>query len=448
MKKIAFDIALICAYHEERMASSWFNAIKENGKRCLIITPNYNEFIALKEQTIDVLYLNDFAPQETPSINKMESYFNERGVASIKDFISTEKAYYGLPSRFIKQAAYRYAVAFEKLFDQFNIKCILHPVQGGEVVRSAASLIAPLKSVKVFYLGETFIPNTMNLYLDEMRTLIRVNRPEKLTNQQAEEFIKEKLKRKPVIFYETTLQDYVVTPLYKKALRLIKAGNWNIIHAYFSYKKIIHIDRRLKDIYSKLSNTFSAFDPSKKYFYYPFNVDAESELFIRNKEFVDQASTIEKLATYLPEEYMLYVKTHPGVEGHLSIRSYTRLKKLKNVVILHSKINSFNVVQNSKGVIIVSSTVGLESFIVNKPTCIIGNWPYHIYSNFIVTKDLSEVFDKLLNHSEPNEAIEFVKGLYNDTIDGTIYGSKENFKTLVASFLKIAEKAYSSEQFK
>jgi len=443
MERKVFDLALICAYHEERMASSWVRASEEIGKKCLIITPNFNEFLALQEQKIAVVYLGNLAPSSTPTIEEIKKYFNNLGVDDLDNFIGTERSYYRQSENPIIRSAFRYAKSFTKLFEEYDIRCILHPVQGGEVVRSTASLLAHAKGIRVVYVGETFIPRTMNLYSDEMRTVIKINRETNLTETEAEAIIRDKVERKPVVFYETTLDDYVTTPLVKKFMRLVRAGNWNIIHAYFAYKKIIHVDRHVKDFYTKITGVFEDPDASDKYFYYPFNVDAESELFIRNKDFTDQASTIEKLSVNLPDGYKLYVKTHPGVEGHLTLNNYRRLKKLKNVKILHASVNSFNVVKNSLGVIIVSSTVGLESYILGKPTCIIGHWPYDIYGNFIICKDLSLVFDKLLGHKgTPNDPVKFVQNIYRDTIDGSIYASKQDFKNLVKSLFNVLSKAF------
>jgi capsule polysaccharide modification protein KpsS len=433
-----FDIAIISSYHEEILAADWYFTIQSMGKRCLIITPNPNEYNVLTKQGVDTVYLNDYFPDKTPSRAEIDGYFRKKGVDDMVKYVSTERAYYKQGNNHIIRYAYRYAEAFTRVFEEYTIGIVLHAVQGGEVVRRCASLIADEKKIRVIYLGETFIPHTINLYYDEHRTMLEPKEKRTMAEEDAQKFIDDKIQRKPVIFYETEHRRYVRTPLLKKFFTLIKEGNWNIIRAYFVSKWTIQVDRRVKDFYTRIVGTFHSFNKDARYFYYPFNVDAESELYIRNYEYIDQAGVIEKLSAHLPAGYKLYVKTHPGVEGHLSINAYRRLSRLPNVVVLHAKVNSFDVVKSSQGVIIVSSTVGVESYIMGKPTCVIGHWPYVVYGNFPATKNLSEVFDKLLSPTRtPNEPVKFIQNLYAGSIEGSLWMGHEDFKKMVAGILAL-----------
>jgi capsule polysaccharide modification protein KpsS len=433
-----FDIAIISSYHEEILAADWYFTIQELGKRCLIITPNPNEYKVLLKQGIDTVYLNGYFPAKTPSRAGIDDYFRKKGVDDMVKYVSTERAYYKQSNNHIIRYAYRYAEAFTRVLEEYKIGIVLHAVQGGEVVRRCASLIADEKKIRVIYLGETFIPHTINLYSDEWRTMLEPKEKRVMPTEDAQKFIDDKIQRKPVIFYETEKRRYVRTPLLKKFATLIKEGNWNIIRAYFASKWTLQVDRRIKDFYTQAVGTFHSFNKDEKYFYYPFNVDAESELYIRNYDYIDQAGVIEKLAAHLPAGYKLYVKTHPGQEGHLAISSYRRLSRLSNVVVLHAKVNSFDVVKSSQGVIIVSSTVGVESYIMGKPTCVIGHWPYVVYGNFPATKNLSEVFDKLLSPARtPNDPVRFIQNLYGGSIEGSLWMGHEDFKKMVSGILAL-----------
>ena len=66
-----FDIAIISSYHEEILAADWYFTIQSMGKRCLIITPNPNEYNVLTKQGVDTVYLNDYFPDKTPSRAEM-----------------------------------------------------------------------------------------------------------------------------------------------------------------------------------------------------------------------------------------------------------------------------------------------------------------------------------------------------------------------------------------
>jgi len=426
-----FDIAIIASYHQEILAAEWFFTIKELGKKCLIITPNPNEFNTLKKQNINVVYLNDYFPDSVPSQAEIKRYFSEHKVADLEAYVATEKSYYEQSNSHIFHYAYKYASAFDKLYDTISITTVLHGAQGGEVVRRVASLMADKHSINVIYLGEMFIPNTINLYSDEFRTVLKPVVKRELPAEEAQKIIDDKISRKPVIHYGTEKRKYVGTPLIEKFYNLIKDGNWNIIRAYFIRKKIISLDYLKREIYTRLFGVFKDFKPDEKYFYMPYNVVAESEIYIRNAAFSDPVSVTEKLAKNLPAGFKLYVKIHPGIEGHLSIEAYRRLVKIENVVPLKGSVNSFDVVKHSQGVILVSSTVGLESYIMGKPTCIIGHWPYTPYGNFIVAPDLNEVFDKIMASPKPNDPVRFIQNVYKESIDGSLYGNAEQFKLMV-----------------
>jgi hypothetical protein len=441
MKK--YDMAIISSYHQEILAADWFFNVKALNRTCLIITPNPNEFVTLSKQGVDVVYLGPYFPEKIPSISAIIEYFAQLGIDDLKDFVATEKSYYQQSDRHLFKYAYKYCVAYDKLFKEFKINTALHTVQGGEVLRRAASMIASRNSMNVIYLGETFIPKTVNLYSDEYRTVLKPQGVREMSEDNARQLIEDKINRKPVVYYETEKRQFINTPLFTKFYRLLRDGNWNIIRAYFMRKKVLFVDYIIRETYTRLAGTFKPFDPGQKYFYLPFNVDAESELFIRNSQFSDQVSLVARLSKALPKGYKLYVKTHPGREGHLAVSSYRRLSKLTNVVALPSKVNSFDVVKSSQGVVMVSSTVGLESYIMGKPTCVVGWWPYVVYGNFIKSTP-EQAFQALLENKKQNDPVKFVQNVYRDTIDGTFYGGSEELKTLIKNLF--AKVPYLSEK--
>jgi len=429
-----FDLAIISPYHEDVLSFEWYTTIRYLGKKGVIITPNPNEHQKLLKLGARSLYLNDYFPAHVPGLSKIKDYFGTKGIHNVEVYCETERAYYKQPIHHIVRYAYKYAVAFETLFTQFAIRSILHPVQGGEVVRRTATLIATQKAIRVIYLGETFIPGTVNLYSDEYRTLLRPTVKRSFPEESAKEFIRDKLEKKPVIFYQTEQRGYVQTPMFKKLINLIKGDNWNILRAYLGHKWILQVDDPFKNFITKMQRTFQSTLAEEKYFFFPFNVEAESELFIRNRQFADQINLIEQLSGAVPQGYKLYVKPHPGKEGHLSLGAYNRLKNLRNVVLMDPRKNSFDLVNNSVGAIMIASTVGLESYIMGKPTCILGNWPYVEYGNFVRPGNPKDAFSELLQFDQVKiDPVKFVQNVYKDTVDGSLYAGQEDFKALVNS---------------
>jgi hypothetical protein len=428
-----FDCAIISSYHQDVLCAEWFFSTMAIEKSCVVLTPNPNEYQALRQQGVNALYLRDYFPNERISEPLVERYFKQKGVTDLPRFVATEKSYYRQSESHLIAYAYRYAYAFERILDEYSIRTFIHPVQGGEVVRRTASLVAQSKSLNVIYLGETFIPGTVNLYTDEYRNVLKPAVAREFPAAEAEAIVRDKIMRKPVVQYTTQKRRFKPTPLPMKMMRLLRDGNWNIIQAYIARKWVIWGEYFVREVYTTLAGVFQPFDASAKYFYFPFNVDAESELFIRNYEYIDQVGAVEKLAKGLPEGYQLYVKIHPGREGHLSIKSYRRLSKIKNVVPLKGSVNSFEVVKASQAVVIISSTVGLESYIMGKPTCIIGHWPYATYGNFVVSRDPTQACNRLLAHAVPNDPIRFLQNVFKESVDGSLYEGPIEFNALVNS---------------
>jgi capsule polysaccharide modification protein KpsS len=428
-----FDVAVISSYHQDVLSAEWFFTIESLGKTCLLITPNPNEYYTLKKQGVKAAYLGHYFPEQIPDRAGIEKYFRERSVDDVVAYVATERSYYQQGNDHLIRYAYKYQVAFENLYSKIGIQTIIHPVQGGEVVRRTASMAANRASINVIYLGETFIPGTVNLYSDEYRTVLKPVVKRELPEEKAKQIIDDKINRKAVVHYVTERRKFIQTPLPVKILNLLKHGNWNILRAYVTRKKVLFYDYFVREMYTRAAGVFKDFNSNDKYFYLPFNVAAESEIFIRNARFADQAVTVEKLAKGLPPGYKLYVKIHPGIEGHLSIDEYKRLVKIKNVVPLKGSVNSYDVVKNSAGVVMVSSTVGLESYIMGKPTCIIGHWPYTQYGDFVTVDKLEDAFTKMLEKKTPNKPVEFIQNIYRETVDGGLYTNADDFRTLMNS---------------
>ena len=438
-----YDIALINSYHGDPLSSEWFNTIQEKGKRCIILTPNPNEYATLKQQKIEVIYLNDYFPSTIPSEAAIKKYFLDLGITDFANYILNEQAYYNQSLPSIKKVAYQYAYAYHAILDKFSIDCFLHFTQGGEVIRRVATLIAENRKIKVLYLGETFIPGTMTMYSDENRTLIDPRHNRILKPTEIQEIIRSKIEKKTVVNYETDKRAHQPIPFLNKIFNHIVDKNWYIIKAYLVHKRMLHIDPFVKKTYLKSLNFYQTLDAlsNEKYFYYPLNVGAESELYIRNPDFVDQVGAVERLAAHIPEGFKLFVKTHPSKEGFLPLKDYFRLKALKNVHILDPRSNSYDIVKKSQGVLLVSGTIALEGYLIGKPICIMGHWPFKKMGDFILVNSLSEVFSKILQfHGQRITPEDLIVNLYAYSFMGSVYSNKREFEILVGEIIELLKR--------
>ncbi len=431
-----YDICIINGYHENPLSYNWFTFTKELGKNCLIVTPNYNEYLQLSSQGVDVVYLLSYSYNKPKNHQEVINYLKEMGINDWRDFMRTEKSYYLQSDESIAKYAYIYGQVCEQLFQTHQIKRIVQ-FQGGEVVRRMAHIIAEKHGVLGIFLGESFIPHRINLYSDEYKTKIYPKNVSKLSEEEAQEVIDNRVHKKKVIKYDVDRNNYKTTNTFTKFLNLIKAGNWNAIIGYFTYKWLIIGNHGLKQIYTKLKSTFKPFNPNEKFYYYPFNVSAESELFIRNPKYSHQGTTIEQLSKALPADTKLYTKIHPGHEGHLTVKEYQQLKKLKNVVLIDPSVSSFDIIDKAQAVIIVSSTVGLEAYLLGKKVAVLGNWPYVKLGNFVEINDIKDTFTKIENHKGKNEPVKFIQNLHELTVDGSIYEDSQQLKNFIKELVHV-----------
>jgi len=60
-----------------------------------------------------------------------------------------------------------------------------------------------------------------------------------------------------------------------------------------------------------------------------------------------------------------------------------------------------------------------------------GPLALYVVRKFCHREDLSETFDRILTRKTTNDPVKFVQNLYRDTIEGSIYGSADDFKLLI-----------------
>ncbi len=109
-----------------------------------------------------------------------------------------------------------------------------------------------------------------------------------------------------------------------------------------------------------------------EFVYFPLHYPKDSQLTLRGKPFMDQASVVETVARYLPFPYTLLVKEHPHARGWYKKNDVMRMAKIPNVKLIHPFTNSHNLIPNAKGIIAINSSVGYEGILYQKPVITMG----------------------------------------------------------------------------
>ena len=116
-------------------------------------------------------------------------------------------------------------------------------------------------------------------------------------------------------------------------------------------------------------------------------------------EYKDQANICLTIAAALPAGMDLLVKENASMKGRRPSSFYTRLRKAKNIKILHSNINTYEILKASEMLFTLTGSVALESIFVGKPVFVLGEI-YHKHFNGVYSvknvKHLREVIFKAL----------------------------------------------------
>lgn len=168
--------------------------------------------------------------------------------------------------------------------------------------------------------------------------------------------------------------------------------------------------------------------PGEKYLIYPLHYHPESSTSVLSPEFVDEDVVIKNLAFNLPDGIMLYIKDHPNAAGFKKISYYKRLCTLPNVRLIHYKHPTKSLLENSEGVVTLTSTMGFEALLHEKPVYCLGEAFYTPHKMCIKMahatelKKAHETFTKQKPSSSSfhEENKRFVKAYYMQTHEGKL----------------------------
>lgn len=168
----------------------------------------------------------------------------------------------------------------------------------------------------------------------------------------------------------------------------------------------------------------------EKYVYFPFHVQLDYSLTIRNPEYFDQLSLVQYIYNTLPSGVCLVVKEHPASVGGFGWKSLMKLYKDNLYLkIINPSVSNKTIIEKSLAVITVNSKVGAESILLGKPVIALGD---SFYSGSKLVKkidsraDISKVLADLLSckmekNNSDKEIKEMFFKVYNESYYGDLY---------------------------
>ena len=152
------------------------------------------------------------------------------------------------------------------------------------------------------------------------------------------------------------------------------------------------------------SDLTSEIDLNQKFVYFPLQSPADLHIEMSINRFGDQLLALERLASMLPEDYKILVKSDQYQNsGYLTAMFFHRIKRIQNVVRLPSSFGVEQLIDHSEFVATVNSTDGWKALTRDKNVLVFGNpWyrnlpgSYQYHDEF----DYTEIAEPEFNKSE------------------------------------------------
>lgn len=163
-------------------------------------------------------------------------------------------------------------------------------------------------------------------------------------------------------------------------------------------------------------------DLDKKFIYFPLHMQPEMTTSVLGKEYCDQMLAIERLAEFIPDDWMIYVKENPKQSYYMRERLFfTRVAMQNKVRFVGREYNTYDLIKNSQFVATIAGTAGWEAISGGKNVLVFGLAWYRKLPGVFEFKDkptLDEIMTYKVNHDELNEA-------YNKLISKSYVGILE-----------------------
>jgi hypothetical protein len=291
----------------------------------------------------------------------------------------------------------RHFRALERAFDEVRPDVVL-PEVGNETIRVAAHLIALQRGIPVLFILHTIFPNPLRVYVDTLHAPIAsLEELRALTSDEREEV---ESFRTAFTSAATPIRQYRRVPLELRRVWVF-AGH---VHRKLTedrdndYLQPWRLLRQNASEWLRAKAARPFYDRvslDRPFVYFPLHVTDDYKIKRIIPHCVDQTSLVEQIADALPQGYDVVLKEHPMSLGRNSIRLLRRLRRRRNVRLVDPYTSTHELIKRAEAVAVISSTVGLEALLYDKPVLTLGQ-PY--YGGFGITLDVdsfAEIRDKV-----------------------------------------------------
>jgi len=277
--------------------------------------------------------------------------------------------------------------ALERVFDEVRPD-VLVPEVGNETIRVAAHLIGLQRGIPVLFLLYTIFPDPLRLYLDTLHAPIAGQ--DEIRELTAGERDEVEAFRRSFTAEAKPIREHRRVPIEARRAKVFaghvrRKATIDRENDYLRPWRLLHTNasewaraRAARPFYDRL-------DPSRPFVYFPLHVTDDYKITRIIPHCRDQVSLVEQVADSLPVGYDLVLKEHPMSLGRNSIGLLRRLRRRPNVRLVQPYTSSHELIRRSAAIVVISSTVGLEALLYDKPVLTLGD-PF--YAGFGVTLDV------------------------------------------------------------
>ena len=186
----------------------------------------------------------------------------------------------------------------------------------------------------------------------------------------------------------------------------------------------LYLKRHLIKSWRKLTGSGLVFEKPKKgedFAYFPLHFEPELATLLLAPFYVNQIALIQNIAKSLPVHFKLYVKEHPSMLYYRSPSYFKELKKIPNLRLIDTRVNSFDLIKESKIVLTITGTAGWEAVLLKKPIITFGSCFYNELLQVKHSDNIEElpflIKESLTNNQyNEEELIDFISAILETSI--------------------------------
>jgi hypothetical protein len=161
----------------------------------------------------------------------------------------------------------------------------------------------------------------------------------------------------------------------------------------------------------------------EQFILFPLHYQPEASTLVLAPYFLDQVALIQNLAKSIPLSHKLYVKEHKSSLGRRGREYYRRIAALPNVRLLSPFANTRRLIQQADASVVITSTVGWEALLYERPTVVLGNTFYNSSGlTYRVTDvhQISTVLQTAIREHKPDRErlLKFIAALHKGSHEG------------------------------